>query len=229
MFMRNSHNQIPTADNLEFLQPFDGSQSEVSPAERQAVARRFNSFVDDFMLQHIADVRNHNRNPEWPINVLEAEIPRAGGSWAVSVRHSVLSPEKAEGLNAHNLPDKAIDLYFEDRNGNERQAHTYGLGHDGVVRRKDEGDALAAERQAAEWGDAGPEPIPADAPAEVREALFARIFEAADQAQENEALEMDMGLSNQPIGMDELDALITFITSPQAVFKHRKGFSEHGI
>lgn len=215
--MTDNHDQLPPAPSRvpDFIRPFDGSQLEVGQPEIALAAKTFDSFVSDIMLRHVEHVFNRNqRNQAWPINVVDLNKPANGGEWSISIRESILPEEHIEGIEAHDLPRKAVSLFFVDTDGHEREEFSYGLGHDGIVRRFDGGDDWALEQEINQLGlIEKPIPLPSTMSDEVRDHVFKKMFEAAGEARQNRELEMGLGQNNQPVGIDEINGLVEMLTS----------------
>jgi hypothetical protein len=178
---------------LDFMQAFDGNQPEITAEEQRAVTAKFDTFVDDIMLSHAEDVHNTSKRPEAVVHMLELDIPAEDGTWSASVRHAFLQKYEANKFNSPKHSNKMVALVFTDVDGHEQGEFIYETDNDGVVCRSDSNNAGIEEEQNEE-----------------------ELFKDSDEKYANEDLEADMGLNDQPIGLGELDGLISFLTSPYA-------------
>jgi len=96
-----------------------------------------------------------------------------------------------------------------------RNMHSYRLGSDGVVRRYDIGDACAKVQQNKELGigAAGLDGFGNLTRDELASSLENAINETVS-AIPNNRLDKKMGLNDQPIFIDEMDALAEFVRQP---------------
>lgn len=189
--------------SFEFIQPFDGTQPEVSNAEREHVSLVFSSFVDSMLLSHIdklliADIGPPS-NPN-PFTNLKLKTPDRATSISITS-----SPNSASTLKAI-LVQKQEGVYGKD-------ALAYQLGTDGLVRRQDLPEKTREQKQ-IEHAARVRMPEGGTSPQEgLRIATSSLDF--MQQAIETAKLEQDMGMNNQPIGIVELESLIQLVESAE--------------
>jgi hypothetical protein len=220
--MSDNHDQFPAQTHMpDFIQKFDGSQPEVTSEDQTYVAKKFESFFDDTMLERIEDVHDANgNNPEWPRNRLSMRIANPDGQsgWVAQYVQQPLQDREDHDIPAHQLPPKFIELAYVDSAGNVRDHFIYGLGSDNVVRRHDSGDIWGDQQDAEAAGLAEQRvALPRNASDEVIDHTFSELEKAAQQGRENQKFELDMGQNDQPIGSDELDGVVALLSSPNAV------------
>lgn len=182
--------------SFEFTQPFDGTHPEVAPEEQRAVSQKFSSFVDDIMLNNVSRIHTTD--------------PRINGE---STPHSRLILKRLEDDSLTVLVEvspksktaaKYVDL---EQIGGDRVS--YRLGHDGVVTRFDVAEKKPEETD-AETLDGIRYLNGTETPEEglvASEGLLKHLSEALA----NDRLEKEMGINDQPIGMDELNSLISLV------------------
>ena len=189
--MAYNHEFSARPHSLEFMQVFDGRQAKVGAEEQSAVAAKFDTFVDDIMLSHADIVHDKSKRPEAAVHVLGLGILAPDGTWSATVRHAYLRKDEANKFNSPKHSNKMIVLVFTDAHGHEQGEFIYETDDEGVVCRSDSGDAGVEEEQDK-----------------------VELFQDSDEKYALEDLEADMGLNDQPIGLNELEGLISFLSSP---------------
>lgn len=176
----SSETPVVSPDNpWGFQQEFDGGQLELSIEEQLAVRSKFGAIFDDFYLEHIGDL-------ESPVDgyslLLNYNLP--------DNRH--LETEIAQAESFYK-----IDISLAIGDDPEGTGSLYEIDDDGTVIRTDR-KCLIAKYPDQDLLETNPE--------EYRTQL--QIHEASKRnSDENIALEKQMGLNGQPVGIDEIDAL----------------------
>jgi len=216
----------------DFMQVFDGGQPVLSEAEQLTAGHSFESLVDTLMFTHIANVADARASrTKWPRDELLLGKPAPAGAWDIHVTSSKM-PENEDDLPLRVLPGKMLSLVFFDQEDREREEFLYSLGTDGVVRREDAGDRWEAEQAEDSLRGEGLLPqesgqmLPANATDEERKAFFDRLFSEADalNGAENAAMEVDMGLNNQPVGVQEIEGLAAMLQAPDVHPRKPRGW-----
>lgn len=206
----------------EFMQVFDGTQPALSSEEQLAAGQSFESLVDDLMLTHITHVADARAShTKWPRDELLLGKPAPAGAWDIHVTSSKM-PKGEDDLPLRVLPGKMLSLIFFDHEDREREEFIYTLGADGTVLREDMGDRWRAEEAEDNLRDEGLLPeesgnmLPSNATDEERKAFYDRLFSATDalNGAENAAMEVDMGLNNQPVSVQEIEGLAAMLQAP---------------
>lgn len=169
----------------------DGRQAEVTGQERQLVTQKFNSVIDDIMLNHPDSVRHVTITH--PKDVLSLKLPISTNDfWSIGVERQEIKKSTAPtGL----LEPAAIRLqHIKDQL--EVESVDYYLDTDGVVRRKMLGSLK--EKVQLDVQDEAQDPT--------------KGLDLAIEQGENQRLERVMGVNMQPISLEEMDQLIELIT-----------------
>jgi hypothetical protein len=185
----------------DFMQPFDATHEVVSMKEQLDVAENFTVLVDDLLEKSVDTVSTSAFDPN--------EIPRAAAKLSmpwndlmaeITVMKQAYMANSSNDAN-RNIPESSIGIELIDSNANYRTEYQYRMLN-GVVVRSDYEDMHllddAVDAPEAEMSDR-----------DLGEMLLSKSFEGLD----NEELERDMGLNDQPIGMAELNGLKDFVTS----------------
>lgn len=195
---------------LSFIVPHDGSQAEVTSDEQVLVARGFTSLVSDLLLSHIDKV--HHTKAIGSESWLQLKLPVSGDShWAIGVR--VCEPLVGDGEQSEPLSE-GISLQRVEK-GLGREGAEYYKDQDGIVQRNTFGDVAT---RVAEQDEYLTDITPTEDmnPAEALHILEG-LLRSAVNAAENQRLAKDMGYNNQPVGMQELNSLVDFISQPGVV------------
>ena len=203
----------------EFVQPFDGSQSEIGQRERELVATKFSSFIDDVLLNH-ADIVTH-LNGSSPHDVLHLEAPTGTSNWAAKVE-AVTQFTPVADMPLSEQITRSIDVQRLDGIYG-RDVFGYRLFADGVVRRWDGGD-IQGKKEADRKLGLEPmlrmiEPEEELSIEGVLQVTRNNIEYILNSAIPNQRLERQMGLNEQPVGIDELDGLIDMLSAPTVTAK----------
>lgn len=174
---------------LDLRQPWDGTQPEVPPEERQAVESLFSSKVDDMLLGHIEDARNYQGN----VTDLRLKYTPQDGSDEISI--CVL---RSEGPNILRV----ITVTQGEKVAN------YASEVDGTITRNDLEESYKIYKQSDLTS--GMSILEDEAP-EISAEKHRNLTNHLEQEMANRKLAIDMGLAAQPISLDEAQRLFDLI------------------
>lgn len=187
-----------------YTEVHDGMQREIDASEMAAIAQKFDAIVSDLHLNHIDKVIHLEGTAI--SDILSLNLPAGPMEfWSLSVKVNKPLP----GNESKQEPVDKISLQrVKDALGHE--GADYYKGADGVVRRHTFGDATA--QVAITLSD--PENIPPGDDVSPQEALvhLSGLARSMANAIQNQRLAKDMGYNDQPVGMQEMDALIDFLS-----------------
>lgn len=182
--------------SFEFKTDFDGTQAEVSEAEKKHVATVFSSYVDDKLLGNISDVFTPTYEGE--ASLILAVNDSEYGELTIGIE------DDPQCLDFR----KSISLQKIDEDGNGGDYIDYRLGEDGVVRRVDI-NKMSPEQRVLHRAAAEPL-IHYDNPVRLA-AQLALERDGLNEGRKNFELETKMGQNNQPIGILELERVIEIV------------------
>ncbi len=199
-------------DEFGFIIPHDGNQEAVGEEEQEAVAEKFTSFVSDLLLSYADEVSHFEHSSEDSL-LLYKDTDDPNVHYTVAVRRKTDEFEgPRDGFDVDDYTreeisvQKIVDNYGRDYFG-------WRLKADGVVRRWTGGDMSAKSQREKELG-IYKAPLPMGASMkEMRQRVEEQLAELRDVTIPNARLEKNMGLNNQPIGMDEFEGLQSFLSS----------------
>ncbi len=186
----------------------DGTQNEISDAEKALVGQRFASFVD---IEMLAGRFGGNVRPGddimVPTSLLLRRLVAPDEYWVISVED--FRPFSSDLPPAESIIKSILLQRVSGEAGHEIVA--YRLGGDAVVRRWDGGDAATHLEHDRQMGVNLPPDEMSEVDLRIRELLGYLLG-----GRSNRRLEADMGINLQPIGLPELEGLIAFVTHPDA-------------
>lgn len=191
---------------MRFIQPFDGTQEEVSEAERAIVGQEFNTLVDNLLLWKIKDTYAAGPGKK---NTDKLELRILGDDLVGREIDQCTAQIFVTRYNtAPQMPYRTIELHLSDYDPatetGKRDSYLYHLDANGNVVRRHSSDPRYWN---VEYLSAPP-PFTSD---DEEMARRWRKVEANDMA--NHDLLATVGLDNCPIKLDELQGLMDYIDS----------------
>lgn len=197
-----TNHELPAPINTpDFMQPFDGTQAEISDLEKLDVSEAFNDFCDDVIANNASNIGVAEEPFEISRTSVNLVLPDNNGVWDIKVMkesHSAFTPYDTERA----VPDAAIYLDYYDSDSHTRSGYRYALRNSEVTR-EDAEDVYLEDMQASASGN---EPLEGEA---LKKWLLQQAVEFDDMQNDEKSL----GLNEQPIGMDELNGLKEFLTN----------------
>lgn len=173
------------AETVSFMQPWEGTQPEVPPQEREIVAQAFAYRVDDAILNNFGNLHN-----EFDVSSVDYRYS-LGPDDSIHFR---IERDDAGGK-------KIIDVTHESAYA--REAFSYVLGDNGTVIRRDDGDLYKKAQDE-------PIPPPAEGNPFIDEGKGPDTTNAIEKWNEhiegmkaNSDLEAAMGVNNGAVGLGE--------------------------
>lgn len=183
---------------LAFRQDFDGTQPEISKEEQLIVAEKFQTIILDTMLQHMEYVMTYDY-PEEDQSSLALELPAEDGS-----KLSIYIWTTYTDKRPSHTP---ICLSFQEIGADEYGSPlhvSYKLSEErDVVTRRD-----VNTKESNGFADQIPQPnLEDDSPQGIEESAVIRgaMIAALKKDAANDELAQEMGLVEQPIGLNELN------------------------
>lgn len=208
-----------------FYEPTDGRQPvDNEPATK--TAQTFNELFSDLMLQDMSEVTLFSSIEGHPNASLLRHIIVAGQTYILALEDcGQKDPSSAENDTPYRDSERTtrqINLQRYD-GGLGREHWSYRLGVDGIVRRWDGGDLAAKSHEERELGIEGPIIASNETAEEMGKIVLTAIQAIQDLPTnpnsnftnpiENNRLEEDMGLNNQPITLAEIRGLQDFLAT----------------
>lgn len=198
----------------EFMVVHDGSQTPIPEAEQLQVGTGFNDFFDD-LKQRFAEGLHHYG----PATDLASQdciyLRRAGDNandrWGINLEEYTERPDEWNNVPPPERIVKGINLaWYQD--DVQSETFRYQLTEEGIVRRIDVRSPRAQRQAERELG--------LDERRLGFLSLVAMVTKAKNYLIEirnmvmGSRLERKMGLNDQPIGRQELDGLVSFLSDP---------------
>ena len=190
-----SQHHYSSAIDIDFIELRDGTQPELSAAEKQAAATAFTVLTDDLFL---ANLEHSTHTPEGIIN-----NPGAQDALTMSINYEDGSSLSLYVISADTVdsqsPPRTFEIQEFDHQGVGWRIHRYELAADRseVIRvDSNESNEMARIRRA----------VYEDLPLDPVEAI-AKIKREVAESQANDQLERDFRLNYQPVGPDEIEKI----------------------
>lgn len=190
--------------SFEFTQTFDGTQPEIPLAEQKAAGARMSELGDKKFFMHPNDVVKFYEETLY----LNAPSPEPDTELSISVKRppigDIIQYVKIQKMHNNGLEGgSAVD---------------YRLGNDGIVRRYDIATLTREEREAicAQDEDFDLETMNISEKVD----MLRSLFEQVQNMGANQELETSFGLNNQPVGLQEVEAVAALVmrATPRSKF-----------
>ncbi|MGH2852632.1 MAG: hypothetical protein ACRDLF_00350 [Solirubrobacteraceae bacterium] len=200
------------AGGLAFIRPFNSADG-ISEAERERVSAQFQDLVVNTLLNHAGDVRHSDVLAEESISLRLKNPKEPDVEWSIAVRHKTVTEAPSDEWESAEEASACIDIQ-RCAAGLGREMFSYRLGSDAVLRRVDLGDMYAKAQQRRVAG-IGPRFLTGrESVDEMIQATEENLHHMLTVDLPNSRLEREMGLNDQPIGMQELQGLKAFVAQP---------------
>jgi hypothetical protein len=197
----------------DFYQPVEARPNPEAEQLREA-SEVFNGLFDDLMLQNMEGVRRFESIKGMPTANLLKRIEVDGEKYTLSLRDK--STPLTDGSNGVTFRDSEKFLrevsVQRTEAGYGREYWSYCMGADGVVRRWDGGDVTAKSQKERELGIEPKEMTGYETAEEMGRIILNEMQDITEYAIPNGRLEEDMGFNLQPVTLDELKGLQTFVS-----------------
>jgi hypothetical protein len=170
------------SDFFEIRQPFDGTQPEISEAEKKEVASVFTSIVNNALRTHESDVESYV-DKGVAFTILELSHKFDNGENELSTTIYIEDDELSITIMDSRIPRVAEDYHNDTTDG-------------GTIKRRD----------ISEGKYSAPDKLDMNPPASPAEALVG-VAEELDQIFKNSELEAFMGFDDQPVSIAEIRRL----------------------
>ena len=189
MELPNNTHSSEAAKQMKFAEGFD---SELTTEEKMRAAAKFNDLVQLTLLRFAGDAETYDHTvlKDGIKSRISLEIPQEDGS-RVSV--------KVESALLDSGDEKRF-ISITESDGRDKERHNYYIEDDQVLRYDDN----IAERSRELKRVLRPEGI-----------IIIRMVDRCNDEIENDKLEQQMGLSRQPVGVDEISKLAKLLESAE--------------
>ena len=199
MELPNNTHSSEAAKQMEFAEGFN---PELTTEEKLQAAAEFDDLVQSTLLRFAGDAKTYDHDIIFSDGIqskVSLEIPQKDRSCVfVSVKSALLDSGGKE---------RSISI-TEEVDGRDKETHDYYIEDDQVLRY----DGNVAERSRKLGGVLRPESISIEG--------IRRALDVCRNEIENDKLEQQMGLNNQPVGVEEINKLAELLESDEIkVFK----------